>query len=139
MKRKISIIIIIIWAFLVFYGCGDEGTKKDGKIVPPKFHSHDDEGYWMGKADSHMPVITFLNSDKTEFEATVPLQPTLSPRHYIEVIVLVKGKKQVDAVKYKPSFKKAKAKFKIKDQSTKDYWVVAKCNLHDMWRIGVWE
>jgi len=139
MKRKIQKILCLILAGFFTFSCSEEESDKGNKIIPPKFHSVEDEGYWKGKSDTHVPKIISISSNKDEIEVTVPLQPTLSPRHYIEVIVLVKGKKQVSAKKFKPSFKKATAKFKINDSSPDDYWIVAKCNLHDMWRVKIEE
>ena len=139
MKTRITIFLIILGIFSYSLNCGGGPDSESEKIIPPKFHTPENEGYWKGKAETHMPKITFTSSAKNEIEVTVPILQTLSPRHYIEVIVLVKDEKQVDSKKFEPSTEPPKARFKIDSSNLSRYSVVVKCNLHDMWRAPVKE
>lgn len=79
--------------------------------------------------------VRYLSSDA--IEVTLPLQSSIQPRHFIEAILLQDEREKEIAVQlFKPSYVSAKAEFKLPD-STKPYYIVIKCNLHDMWMFPV--
>lgn len=146
---KINTILFIIQLgllapFLLF--CTDDASESI--VIPdqakpqvkksPKYHTPDNEGLWPGKSKTHIPKLQFIGAEKERIKVTVPLKPTYSPRHYIEVIVLMQGgRKQIAVKSFKLDLKEPEATFKLPDPSRNDYYVIVKCNLHDMWRTKV--
>jgi desulfoferrodoxin (superoxide reductase-like protein) len=137
-NMKTLIIILTIFFFInCISACSDKKETAEIKEIP-KFHTYEKEGYWKDKGHDHVPIITFINKEEGIIEVVVPLKPTKKPRHYIEVIALMQGEKnQVEAKKFKYSFEKAKAQFKLPDPEARDYWIMVKCNLHDMWKEAI--
>ena len=133
-----------IFAFVLLLLISDceliENKKVDSK--PVKYHTYESEGLWQGKADSHMPIVS-LNKVKNTIDIRVPLKPKKNPRHYIEVIVLMYGNRQIAVKKNSFSFYEAKAEFKLPKWYNKEekqsFWVFAKCNNHGMWRTALSE
>ena len=135
-----KIIMILIFSLVIliaFHACKIEDTAIDsGKVVSPKYHTSSNEGKWKDKSDTHVPLIKFISRDT--IEVTVPLKPTRKPRHFIEVIALMQGKRtQVAVKKFTFSFNQAKAVFRLPDPDSKDYWILSKCNVHDMWKKNI--
>jgi desulfoferrodoxin (superoxide reductase-like protein) len=126
--------IIVIPICLLFAACNtDDARTKRPEI--PKYHTQEAVGIWDNEVDSHMPVITGLGNKK--IEVRINFTPTIDPPHYIETIVLMKGKeKQIEAKKFTLSKEWPVAVFTVPTYED-DYWVVAKCNLHDMWKADV--
>jgi desulfoferrodoxin (superoxide reductase-like protein) len=115
----------------IFVSCTD---SPEG-VTPPKYHTEDNAGIWTDKIDSHLPVITRIDANRINVRVT--FSPTLNPIHYVETILLMKGENTVVAVKkFKPSVSIPVAVFRLPDPDEK-YWVISKCNLHDMWRAEV--
>lgn len=116
---------------LISWGCGNP-PKGDGPTVPPpKYHTQGNSGAWESKKAEHEIRIRRISQGK--IEVTIPLQSTMQPPHYIEVIALQDDKeKEIAAQNFKPSYIPATATFELPD-STRQYYVIAKCNMHDMW------
>lgn len=130
MKQKFVPITIAVFAA----SCG-QVPKTDAPPPPPKYHTPTNPGAWESKAKEHNVSVRYLSADT--IEVTVPLQSSIQPRHYIEVILLQDEKEKEIAVQhFKPSYIPAKAEFRLPD-STKPYYIVIKCNLHDMWMFPV--
>lgn len=101
----------------------------------PKYHTQTNPGSWEKKMEEHKIKISYVGSDKIRVD--VPLQSTLRPPHFIEAILLQDDKeKEIKAKIFEPSYTAADAEFKLPD-STKKYYIVIKCNLHDMWMAPV--
>lgn len=117
-----------------FASCG-ETSRTDGPPPAPKYHTQTNPGAWENKAKEHEVKIRYVGSDT--IEVTIPLQSTMQPRHYIEAIVLHDDReKEIAARHFKPSYIEAKAEFKLPDPR-KQYYIIAKCNAHDMWMSPV--
>jgi desulfoferrodoxin (superoxide reductase-like protein) len=111
------------------------GCKDDPGGPPPRYHTEENAGIWTDITDSHVPQVRRLDGNKIEVRVT--FSPTLNPLHYVEAIVLMKGEKKVIAEKkFKPSVSIPVAEFELPD-SDPDYWVISKCNLHDMWKAEI--
>jgi desulfoferrodoxin (superoxide reductase-like protein) len=132
--KNISMLFIATFLLSIFnLSCGDIDEKE--KIVSPRFHTTSDEGLWRDQSGTHVPVITFTANN--EIDVHVPLKPTKKPFHYIEVIALMDGNKEVASKKITFNFDEPHAHFKLPDLEKGNYKVVVKCNLHDMWMAPV--
>jgi desulfoferrodoxin (superoxide reductase-like protein) len=131
MRIECFMLLSAVSTGLLSLGCGNP-PKGDGPAAPPpKYHTQDNSGAWMSKKAEHDVRIKRLSSGK--IEVTIPLQPTMHPPHYIEVIALQDDKEnEIVAHGFKPSYIPATATFELPD-TTRQYYVVAKCNMHDMW------
>ncbi len=135
--KKIRLFILISFAFTLFQftTCKDDfkfyDEEEPEKRIEQKFYSKGNEGKWPGKSDKHSPVIKFISDDT--IKVTIPLRPTLKPRHYIEVIGLMKGDKEIAAKKLSLSRSPAEVEFKLPDPDATDYSIFSKCNIHGMW------
>jgi desulfoferrodoxin (superoxide reductase-like protein) len=135
MKKLIPLgcIMIMIMLGLLVAGCSD--VDVDEKIVKPKFHTQSDEGIWIAKSDTHLPIVTFI--DKDTIDVRVPLRSTKRPYHYTEVIFLMDGDREIDSKNIPFSYEEPHVRFKLPSITKGNYKVVAKCNLHDMWMTPV--
>jgi desulfoferrodoxin (superoxide reductase-like protein) len=123
--------ILLISATALFFECSDNPPGSP----PPKYYSEMNTGVWSDKADTHLPQIRRLEGNR--IEVRVAFSPTLKPLHYVESIVLMRGEKTVvEQKKFEPSVSIPIAEFDLPD-SKEPYWVVSKCNLHDMWKADV--
>jgi desulfoferrodoxin (superoxide reductase-like protein) len=128
---RIILIISLLSISVLFLNCSDT----PGGVTPPKYHTEENAGIWTDKIDSHTPVVTRIGGNKIEVRVT--FSPTLNPLHYVETILLMKGENTIVAKKkFKPSVSIPVAVFTLPDSDEK-YWVISKCNLHDMWRAEV--
>lgn len=129
---RTSILFTLLSAAIVLSTCADSGPEGTSS---PKFHTEESAGIWVDKIDSHLPVIRKLDNER--IEVRVNFSPTLNPLHYVETIILMKGENtQVSKKRFQPSTSIPVAVFKLKDADV-NYWVVSKCNLHDMWRVDI--
>ncbi|MBN2160457.1 MAG: hypothetical protein JW807_13770 [Spirochaetes bacterium] len=129
--KKLWFPLILVAA--LFVSCSE--IDQNEKIVKPRFHTQTNEGIWVDKANTHVPVITF--TARNEIDVLVPLKPVKNPIHYIEVIVLMDGTKEIASQKFNFSYEPARAHFVLPDVEKGNYKVVAKCNMHDMWMAPV--
>ena len=131
---RIHIVVAIVFHVAVFAwlaGCSDQ----PGGVTPPKYHTEENAGIWTDMVDSHVPLVTRL--DASRIEVRVTFSPTLKPLHYVESIVLMTGENTVVAQRrFNPSVSIPTVVFTLPDPDV-SYWVIAKCNLHDMWRAEV--
>jgi len=125
-------VLIITMIFAINSGCGDSPVSDK----QPKYYTADENHRWSNIVDDHMPEIEFINDDKTRIKVEVPLKPTQNPRHYIQVIALMEGEKEIASKKFNFSYNQAKAEFDLPD-AEKSYWILVKCNKHDMWKAEV--
>jgi desulfoferrodoxin (superoxide reductase-like protein) len=123
--------------------CRDQTGKTEPQVQ--RYYSTDAPGMWEGQEDAHMPKIEFKEGEKRKFTVTVPLKATLDPLHKIEAIVFlaVDGKKETEiaAVRFTEALPAATAEFEFPPAEFTPrgtvFYVIAKCNLHDMWRLRV--
>jgi desulfoferrodoxin (superoxide reductase-like protein) len=120
---------------LAFFTIGCIDIDENEKITRPKFHTQSNEGIWIDKSDTHLPVVTFTGKDT--IDVRVPLKPTKQPFHYIEVIFLMDGDREIASKTISFSYDEPRARFKLPNIEKGNYKVVAKCNLHDMWMTQV--
>lgn len=147
MNYKISPLLFMIIIFLQFsFSCKDQGTgfiespqtDKPQVKKSPKYHTHENEGLWPGKSKGHTPIIQWDPQDSKKIKVKVPLKTTTIPRHYIEVLVLMEGeKKQIAAKSFSVGARDTVAEFTLPDPNKTNYYIIGKCNLHDMWRAKV--
>lgn len=140
LKNKLTFFILI--SLLPFAACKDDTadftrSKDFGKI---KFHTKEQEGRWPGKGEDHIPIIKWSKSNANQIIVTVPLEKKSAGRHFIEVIVFMEGdKKEIAKKSFAADENLFQAVFPMpKDYNPeKSYWVIGKCNLHQMWRSKV--
>lgn len=134
MKKMYAGISVVVFSAGVFLpACSD--INEHEKIERPRFHTRDNEGVWVNKSDTHLARVNFIKKDT--IEVTVPLKPTRQPLHYIEVIMLMDGEKQIDNKTFPFTLEEAHATFKLPKPEKGTYRVLAKCNLHDVWMTPV--
>lgn len=135
-------LLLTVPLFAIAIGCGDK-PKTDPKMQ--RFYSKEEPGMWEGQADTHVPIIEFKKGEKRKFTVTVPLVGTETPVHRIEAIFLMEingmQEKEVSAKRFDQVVLSASADFEFPEPDEKNknafYYIVAKCNLHDMWRVPV--
>jgi desulfoferrodoxin (superoxide reductase-like protein) len=135
---------LLFFSMIILFSCGEadkSGQGSSGEPKPalrPKFYSPDNEGIWKGKSETHLPQIQFLDNANDKIRVTIPLTGNTNPRHYIEVIVLMQGERnQIGIKQFQPTETSFTADFTLPEPSATDYYIVGKCNLHDMWRTPV--
>jgi desulfoferrodoxin (superoxide reductase-like protein) len=133
MKRILPNIILVSVLSISLLQCSE--IDESEKIEKPRFHTRTDEGIWFGRSDTHLPIITF--TARNEIDVLVPLKPVKNPIHYIEVIVLMDGNREIASEKIPFSYEQARAHFTLPDLVKGNYKVIAKCNMHDMWMAFV--
>ncbi len=143
--------------FLVmFSGCiqndgGIERVEGDRVIAPdsdyykmyggdnPKFFTSDNPGKWKGREYEHLPVINFSEKNGNKF-IKVSMNLEQRPDHYTEVIILLdQNHQEIAAVPFDIYLKgKPQTDFFLgKGEISTKFYVVAKCNKHDMWEVPV--
>ncbi|HNW30564.1 MAG TPA: desulfoferrodoxin family protein [Spirochaetota bacterium] len=133
MKKPITITVFLAVLGLFILQCSN--IDENEKISIPKYHSESNEGIWIDKASSHVPIVTF--SGKDHVSVVVPMKPSKRPLHYIEAIVLMDGDREIDSKKFSFTFDEPQANFILPDVKKGNYRVVVKCNIHDMWMAPV--
>ncbi|MFC1668826.1 desulfoferrodoxin family protein [Spirochaetota bacterium] len=138
-KTNFSIILTSILLFQIFSCQPAKEDKIKKKIKPTKFYNARNPGKWKNNSYEHIPQVT-VKTDKINkiINVTVPLEGRMSPIHYIEVIVLLDhNRKELQKKTFPSGNKKAEAVFKLPKNYSSFVYVVAKCNLHDMWEKRV--
>jgi len=144
-KLYLNFILILILILISLTGCREEGNYNEieplrsvtgEKIEQPDYFSKENPGKWDLMAQTHTPVVEFITKNK--IRVTVSLKPVRSPRHYIEVIALMKDKNTlIDVKKFNFSFSEASAVFTLPEPDRTGYWIVSKCNKHGRWKTWV--
>lgn len=137
------IVGLVILALIIGCGSGskesekaakeDENTMYEGR--EPLFYTEANPGKWHNQKTGHVPVVEFKRKDNVAFlSAKVPLEQQYN--HYIEALVLLNYKREeVAKISYRRgSAGFAQAEFFLGSGKISQTWyVVAKCNKHDMW------
>lgn len=123
-------------ALLSLTACSEASqTGEVVRPVEPKYHTQTNPGSWEKKAKEHEIQIRYKTNHSIEVK--IPLASTLRPPHYIEVIALHDdNEKEIAVKKFSPSYVEASAVFEIPN-TDEQYYIVAKCNLHDMWMAPI--
>jgi len=121
--------------------CSDTGGKLDdeGKSKVQKYFSADEPGKWPDQAVDHDIKVSIIvdGKGKKGIEVSVPFTSAMNEQHYVEAMALTDEKgKQLAAVRFKRG-EKANTIFPVTDKIRFPVYVVAKCNMHDMWRKKV--
>jgi desulfoferrodoxin (superoxide reductase-like protein) len=121
--------------------CTDSGGQLDeaGKAQVQKYFSADDPGKWADQAVDHEIKVGIIEDAKGKkgIEVSVPFTSGMNEQHYVEAMALTDEKgKQLDAVRFKRG-EKANTIFPVTGKVKFPVYVVAKCNMHDMWRKKV--
>ncbi len=127
--HKVSLIAMAIVISITQVACGD--LDETEKIQVPKYHTESEPGQWIMEIDTHVPIVSYEGDDA--IVVRVPIKPSMTPKHYIEAIVLLDGRREIASKKFSFTFEEPRARFVLPDPSRGNYRVVAKCNLHDMW------
>ncbi len=100
-----------------------------------RYYSDEKPGKWKDQVKDHVPEYTIEDfNDVKRIRVTVPFSGTLSPPHYVEVIVLADNKhKQIKSVTFEKGVKDPVALFEIPGNYNSDLYIISKCSLHDMW------
>lgn len=136
-----SILIISTFGSCKFGGNADDSNKQkqmhDQKLE--NFRTKNKPGKWKKEANSHVPQVTVKKKEKNyEIHVIVPFIGTSTPVHYIETIILLNHHyKELQKVTFNTGNSTATTVFKIPRTYKSYLWVVAKCNLHDMWKKQV--
>ncbi len=91
-------------------------------------YTKDNPGKWMGKAGSHLPIVT-IDGNKI----TIETKHGMSEKHYIVRHTLVDGNGEVLGEKtFYPSDEKALSIFNVSGEPSSLY-ATSFCNKHDFW------
>jgi desulfoferrodoxin (superoxide reductase-like protein) len=140
MKKTILYPLMAICALAM--GCNDSSQawfsgKDEDSLVPEnkRYHTSEKPGIWEGRENEHQAVVTFTS--KNTIMVTVPLLPSAHPKHYIELIALMKGEHPVEIRRFGFDKKMPAAAFTLQDPSAQDYWISVKCNNHGLWKTAL--
>jgi len=102
----------------------------------PKFYSADNPGVWKDHKATHTAQITLNGEDdERQIHVSVPLTP--NPGHYIEAILLTDEQHRELAKKLLSRSDAPAADLPVPRGKYSKFYVVIKCNLHDMWEVEV--
>jgi desulfoferrodoxin (superoxide reductase-like protein) len=126
---------------LLSFSCNDSGSELDKayKTKVQKYYSAESPGRWSAQAKDHDLDISLIEDAKGKraIEVSVPFTNLMSRDHYIESIELLDDKDRLIASKKFERGEHGSALFEISDRVRFPVYVVAKCNMHDMWRKKV--
>lgn len=145
------VLILFLFSCNFFGGNNEEGSgefapyKEEDTLV--KYHSEKKAGKWKDQAVDHVPTFKVVyNEDNKKsknklIKVSVPFEGRRSPLHYIEVIILADhNHNELQKVEFPLGNKYADAVFKLPKDYKSYVYIIAKCNLHDMWEARVdWE
>jgi desulfoferrodoxin (superoxide reductase-like protein) len=133
-------ILLVSLAALFLGSCTDTGGDLgSGPAKVQKYYSAEEPGRWGPQAVDHDIKVSIIVDAKGRkgIEVSVPFTYEMSEQHYVEAIALLdQDNRQLDSVRFKRG-EKAVTIFPITDKINFPVYVVAKCNMHDMWRIKV--
>ena len=147
MKKLFNIILLLSLSGIVLTtSCKEmDDSRSESEMTPLDritFYSSSNPGKWKDLPDDHTPVYTVtVEKDQKVITVVVPFNGTTSPIHYIETIILLDhNRKELQKVTFPRGNRTASAVFKLPKDYVSFVYVVAKCNLHDMWEKKVyWE
>jgi len=141
-KDRVSSLVLI---FVVFFGvnsCGSQGGDSKQKANPQvtaheaklsQYFSANKPGKWKDLLDEHSPTVNIIKKSKT---IRLVVSPPFAgkPEHYIELIVLSDyALNEIDKVSFPRGVTPKSTSFSLPPKSKGEYYIIQKCNLHDMW------
>lgn len=142
---------ILFPAFSVFFltcnffsGSGE--PSKDTETLQGdgvKFHTAEKTGSWKKQAADHVPsyTISYEEHDGKKFKiitAKIPFSGSIAPLHYVEALILADyNHNELQKASFHRGNQKAAAVFRLPADHRSHVFIIAKCNLHDMWETRV--
>jgi desulfoferrodoxin (superoxide reductase-like protein) len=120
------------FAILFLVRCGQPSTAsaETERLRNQVYFTKADPGRWKDFAKDHEPEIKKVSPG--QIEVNVPVSPEMG--HYIEVILISDAMQRELAVKHFKRGEKPHAVLSIPPEKMPNSQVIAKCNLHGMWR-----
>lgn len=117
---------------LLLTACGQPATEsaEQDRLRNQVYFTKEDPGRWKDFAKDHEPEIKKVSSGQIEIH--VPMTPEMS--HYVEVILISDAMQRALAVKHFKRGEKPYAILSAPPEKMQNAQVIAKCNLHGMWR-----
>ena len=140
---KISYLIIFSIIISLLTSCKGSGDRSPGESIgndtPIKYYSKNNPGKWKDLPGDHTPTYKITQDKENKIiTVTVPFKGTVNPIHYVEVIVLLDhNRKELQKKNFQRGTQTATAVFKLPKDYLSFVYVVAKCNLHDMWEVKI--
>jgi desulfoferrodoxin (superoxide reductase-like protein) len=120
-------------AFIAACGQPPKETAEIERLRSQVYFTKSDPGRWKDFAKDHDPQVkTYANG---KIEVDVPMSPEIG--HYIEVIIVSDASGREVAVKSFKRGEKPQATLTIPPAKMPGATVIAKCNLHGMWKQEV--
>lgn len=146
--RGVSLCLLLMIP-LTCMNVGEDGNTEagEGEVNPdsvqykmyggkePMYFTASNPGKWTGKDYEHIPVVQFYTKGKNKF-LSVKMNLKQDTRHYIESILLLdKDHQEITSVPFeRTATGKMHTDFYLgNERISSRYYVVAKCNKHDMW------
>ncbi|MES0489415.1 MAG: desulfoferrodoxin family protein [Leptospirales bacterium] len=98
-----------------------------------QYFSENNKGKWKDLSDGHTPTVNITKGTKS---ISIVVQPPFvsKPEHYIELIMLTDyALQEIDKISFKRGATTKKNSFTLPTKSKGEYYIIQKCNLHDMW------
>jgi desulfoferrodoxin (superoxide reductase-like protein) len=142
---------ILFPAFAVFFlTCNffssSKDTSKDTETLQGdgvKFHTAEKTGTWKKQASDHVPLyaISYEEHDGKKYKIImerIPFKGAIAPLHYVEALILTDyNHNELQKVSFHRGNQNATAVFRLPMDHKSHVFIIAKCNLHDMWEARV--
>jgi desulfoferrodoxin (superoxide reductase-like protein) len=131
--KKTFIPLFVITAMQVFFArCNppQHETAEADKLRQQVYFTKEDPGRWKDFAKDHDPQLQILSAGKIVVD--VPM--VADTGHYIEVILAADAAGREIALKNFKRAEKPHAELEIQLEKRSGIAIIAKCNLHGMWR-----
>jgi len=129
-----------VFLLSIFEGCSSDDDAKAKLQIPPheaklqSYYSASNRGKWSDLDLEHDPAVNVSKTPKqVNISVTAPF--TSRPDHYTEMILLTDySLKEIEKHSYKKTDQEQiKTTFSLPKGAHGEYYVMLKCNLHDMW------
>ncbi len=147
-----NLFLISIMIFTMNLSCGWFSSDEESRDITPlteyleekrdyTYFSDQTPGKWKDQANDHMPQYAVTKSKDKKYllvDVNVPFKGTITPSHYIECIILTDHNgKEMQKISFNKGTTAFYAQFKLPSNYKAYFYIIAKCNLHDMWRVKV--
>lgn len=128
--RTYCLVWLCFSGFIFYCGQPAQQSAEADRLRNQVYFTKEDPGRWKDFAKDHDPQLKTLSPGKIEVD--VPM--VAEAGHYIEVILAVDAAGRELAVKHFKRGEKPHAQLVIRTEKSAGTTVIAKCNLHGMWR-----
>ncbi len=139
---RIIISIVCAFSFMLFFitGCSSDEQEQEKAItritneeILQKFNTKSEPGRWKNLNQSHIPIYSINKTKKeTRITESSPFENTTD--HYVEIMVLLDtGFKELKKQSFTRHEINPSAQFVLPPDTKGEFYLVLKCNLHDMW------